>query len=155
MWVPNKSPEEATVAESCEQKMNDANPATGNSTRIPSGFKFRSPWNARAPNLLHEELARECCGEHCLFGVTARAVAGRQDCDDVLFELFGPRAPGEFAVVHLAWSGRECAGQFPSTSVFRTFQHWAIERMGPEADEWEETKRSYENYDKGRNAGRQ
>ena len=37
----------------------------------------------------------------------SQRVARRQDCDDVLFELFGPESQGEFAVVHLVWNGQE------------------------------------------------
>jgi hypothetical protein len=88
----------------------------------------------------HEELARECSADHCLYRVTARAVAQRQDCDDVLFELFGPHAPGEFAVVHLAFAGRERTGQFPTTVLFPNFQDWAARCMYPEADDWDVTE---------------
>ena len=128
----------------------DSTPVTP--SRVPSGFQFRIPWLADAANTSHEELARECSAEHCLFGVTARAVALRQDCDDVLFELFGARAPGEFAVVHLAFAGRERTGQFPSTRVFPTFQDWVAQCMQPEADEWEETERFCDEYTESRNA---
>ena len=94
----------------------DSTPITP--SRVPSGFAYRVPWHATAPDNLHEELAKECCEEHILFGVTARVVAHRQDCDDFLFELFGAHAPGEFAVVHLVFGGRrESNPIWPGTTV--------------------------------------
>ena len=82
----------------------------------------------------------------------ARTVARRRDCDDVLFELFGPDAPGEFAVVHLAWAGRERTARFPRTAVYATFQHWVGECMDPQANEWEAIERDCEEYTKSQNA---
>ena len=128
--------------------MSDTDSTLVTPSRVPSGFTYRIPWHPSTSDNSHEELARECSEEHCLFGVTARAVAHRQDCDDVLFELFGTRAPGEFAVVHLAFAGRERTGQFPSTTIFPTFQLWVAECMQPEANEWEESERFCDEYNK-------
>ena len=133
--------------------MSDTDSTTVTASRVPSGFTYRVPWNASAPGNLHEELGRECSEQHCLFGVTARVVAHRQDCDDFLFELFGARAPGEFAVVHLVFGGRrETNPIWPETRVFPTFQDWVAHCMQPEADEWEETERFCDEYYKNRNA---
>jgi hypothetical protein len=74
-------------------------------SRVPDGFAFQIPWH-KEDQPLHEELRRELSGRHQLYGVTARAVARRQDNDDVLFELFGSNAPAEFAMVHLTGSSR-------------------------------------------------
>jgi len=116
----------------------DSTPVTP--SRVPGGFTYRAPWHASPPGHWHDELARECSEQHCLFGVTARVVARRQDCDDFLFELFGSRAPGEFAVVHLVFgSRRESNPAFPGATVFSTFQDWVVRCMQPEADDWDET----------------
>lgn len=109
-------------------------------SRVPRDFQFRVPWRHQIDNAAQLELAKECSSEHCLFGITARAVACRQDCDDVLFELFGVSTPGEFAVVHLAYSGRERTGRFPSTTIFPTFQDWVARCMTPDSDEWQLTE---------------
>jgi hypothetical protein len=121
--------------------MSDTNSTPDSPSRVPNGFAYRVPWHATTPGDLHEELARECCEEHCLFGVTARVVAHRQDCDDFLFELFGARAPGEFAVVHLVFGGRrETNPNWPETRVFPTFQAWVTHCMQPDADDWDLTE---------------
>jgi len=62
----------------------------------------------------------------------------------VLFELSGPKAPGEFAVVHLAYSGRERTGRFPETTLFPTFDDWVVRCMTPEADDWQLTESAQE-----------
>ena len=52
-----------------------------------------------------DEYAAEIAKGHPLYGVPARAIAKREDCDDVLFQLL--RHLCEYAVVHLTWSGKE------------------------------------------------
>jgi hypothetical protein len=47
---------------------------------------------------LERVLSRELCSGHPLEGRTARAVAARVDCDDVLYWVDGPE---ELVVVHL------------------------------------------------------
>ncbi len=51
---------------------------------------------------LEAELAREVARDHQLYGVTARAIASCDHCDDVLFELPG----GRYAIVHLTYPRR-------------------------------------------------
>ena len=103
----------------------------------PQGFQFRVPWHP-TDQPLHVELAREVSKRHQLFGIEARSVARRQDCDDVLFELFGNDAPAGFAVVRLTWSGRpDQFPTFPSTDLYATFADWVTNRMVPDAEEWE------------------
>ena len=116
-------------------------------SRVPSGFQFREPWCACSLIELQQELERELSVGSCLFGVTACTVARRKDCDDVLFELFGDHAPGEFAKVHLVWSGK-----YPRITVYPTFQHWVSECMQPEADEWETVEKHCDDYNKSRSA---
>jgi len=105
-------------------------------SRVPDGFEFRVPWHC-AEHALREELLCELPTQHRLYGVEARAVARRQDNDDVLFELFGSEAPAEFAVVHLTWSGKPEPGpKYPWTELYGTFSEWVTHRMTPDADEW-------------------
>gem|GEM_PF-3452353 len=109
-------------------------------SRVPDDFLFRIPWH-RTNQPLHEELAREMSPPHQLHGIAARAVARRQDNDDVLFELFGSNAPADFAVVHLTWSGRpDQFSEFPGTELYPTFAAWSAERMTPDVEDWERTE---------------
>jgi hypothetical protein len=109
-------------------------------SRVSDGFQYRVPWH-RTSQTLHDELRRELSSQHQLYGVTARAVARRQDNDDVLFELFGSDAPADFAVVHLTWSGRrDQFPNFPSTELYPTFAHWVANYMTPDADDWDLTE---------------
>ena len=106
-------------------------------SRVPDDFQYRVPWH-RTDRSLHDELRREASRQHPLYGVTARAVARRQDNDDVLFELFGSDAPAEFAVVHLTWSGHpDQFPGFPGTELYPTFAQWVADCMTPDADDWD------------------
>lgn len=106
---------------------------------MPDDFLFRAPWQ-RTSQPLHEELARETSPPHPLHGVAARAVARRQDNDDVLFELYASNAPADFAVVHLTWSGHpDQFPEFPGTELYPTFTAWVAERMAPDVEDWEIT----------------
>jgi len=102
------------------------------------GFEFRVPWHPGDDPRLHEELYRELSKQHQLYGVTARAIACRQDNHDVLFELSGNNLPAAFAVVHLTWSGKpdQYPNKFPSTDLYSTFSDWVTRCMEPDADEW-------------------
>ena len=105
---------------------------------VPDGFQFRAPWRSISEPRLHEELYRELSPQHQLFGVEARAVAVRQDNDDVLFELSRKNAPVRFAVVHLTWSDHsDQFSTFPGTHLYVTFSDWVTNRMIPDADDWE------------------
>jgi hypothetical protein len=107
---------------------------------LPDDFKFRVPWHA-TEQPLHEELARELSKKHQLYGIRARAIARRQDNDDVLFELSGENAPAAFAVVHLTWSGKpDQFPEFPSTELYLTFSDWIARGMTPDANDWELTE---------------
>jgi hypothetical protein len=67
-----------------------------------------SQWAAIDPDdrvRFEDEYAVEIAKGHPLYGVLVRAIAKRQDCDDVLFELL--RHLCEYAVVHLTWTGKE------------------------------------------------
>lgn len=66
--------------------------------------EWLEPWHPVAENPvqvagIERELARELAAEHPLFGLPMRALARRQDCDDVLFAV--EDGSGRVAVVHL------------------------------------------------------
>ncbi len=64
-----------------------------------------------------QELRREICDRHVLYGLPVRPVGRRQDCDDVLFELLD--GSGRLAVVHLTYSRYpEPDPRWPNTTMF-------------------------------------
>jgi hypothetical protein len=84
---------------------------------------------------LTSELEREVGEGHVLFGKKVSALAVRQDCDDVLFEILGDR--GACAVVHLTWSMKtEPTPKFPWTEVFPSIQEWNSLRMIPDHEDF-------------------
>ncbi len=102
----------------------------------PEGLQFLDPWH-QSDQELHEELEREMSPRHQLYGIKARAIALRQDCDDVLFELLGERAPAALAVVHLTWSGKEDRDpRFPWVELYDSFTDWTVRCMLPDAENW-------------------
>ena len=102
---------------------------------------YRAPWRGVDPAAaasLEAQLGRELTRRHVLFGRRVAAVARRQDCDDVLFELDGAGASGAFAVVHLTWSGTEERDpRFPATEVFAARWRFEEQCMLPEAEDFE------------------
>jgi hypothetical protein len=100
---------------------------------------FTTPWfpvpDAQAP-LLVTELHRELAPSHVLYGATVKAIARRQDCDDVLFQVLAPHS--QFAVVHLTFSGRaETSPQWPSTEIFASLDEFVRDRMQRDSEGWE------------------
>lgn len=74
----------------------------------------RSRWLAiegRVATTLEDELRRETPVGHALHGRAVRAVARRQDCDDVAFEVAG----AGLCVVHLTWQ-TETDARWPHVS---------------------------------------
>lgn len=90
---------------------------------VPIEIKWSQPWIPEfdEEDLLVRELQREVCDHHILFGVNARAVGRRIDCDDVLFVTDDPQKP--IAVVHLTWR-IESDPSLPITSIFDGWQDW-------------------------------
>lgn len=74
-----------------------------------------------------KELKRELQGEHDLSTAKARALARREDNDDVLFAL--ENGPAPFAVVHLTWSGKPEANGWPKFTTYQTLARWTVECM--------------------------
>ena len=79
---------------------------------------FLIPWHKYPvkKTYLEEELLREISEKHILYGKKVNAIAHRQDCDDVLFELTDD--PYRYAVVHLTWR-IESNPEWPSTSLYK------------------------------------
>lgn len=93
------------------------------------------PWRAitqgEAP-AFEAELGREIGPGHALEGVHAMAIARRDDCDDVLYALFGHAR--SLAVVHLTWSGqKETTPALPSVELFESWEAWAERGMRVDA----------------------
>ena len=101
-----------------------------------SQIHWREPWLPASPeqaSQVEEELPRELCAGHVLFGRSVTAIGFRQDCDDVLFYL-GEPAPS-FAVVHLTFQ-RETQPMWPETTLFDSISAWVEECMIPDAEEF-------------------
>lgn len=90
-------------------------------------MELLEPWHVpQRADLLERQLATELPRGHALFGVPVRAVAQRQDCDDVLFELLD--GSGRVAVVHLTYS-MNFDPAWPFTTVFNGLPAWTESRM--------------------------
>lgn len=70
--------------------------------------KLLPPWVSVQGTALSKELRLELGSSHPLWGVSVRALAKREDNDDVLFSL--EHGPAPLAVVHLTWTGRPETG---------------------------------------------
>ncbi|MBP2655185.1 MAG: hypothetical protein H6Q73_2754 [Firmicutes bacterium] len=67
-----------------------------------------------------QELYRELCEEHILYGIQVKELARREDRDDVLFLLLD--SSNRYAVVHLTWTGKEEKNSyFPATRLYSNF----------------------------------
>lgn len=69
----------------------------------------------REASQLGRELLRELVDGHPLRGRLARAVARRDDCDDVAFDIAG----GGLCVVHLTWA-QEADARWPRFEFVRS-----------------------------------
>lgn len=74
---------------------------------------------------LERELSQEISPGHVLFGLSARAVARREDCDDVLFAVAGS---SQVAEVHLVYSSEESRSDWPLTVLYRDLSEWQKEQ---------------------------
>lgn len=93
------------------------------------------PWRsvAREPEL-EAQLERELGPDHPLHRVGARAIARRQDNDDVLFAL--DAGPAEFAVVHLTWARDHADTGWPKFELYDTLAEWKRRCMQRDHDDW-------------------
>ena len=92
------------------------------------------PWvpiPAATATAVERELPLELSARHSLQGIRCRALAMRQDCDDVLFAT--PDAEQPFAVVHLTWSGHPDQNEgWPWTIYFDSLDSWRRDCMIPD-----------------------
>lgn len=70
---------------------------------------------------LETQLANETPSGHVLEGMPVRALAQREDCDDVLFELLD--GSQRVAVVHLTYA-HNVDRAWPRTHIFRNLSEW-------------------------------
>lgn len=92
------------------------------------------PWHASEdPDQGVAELKRELPPAHRLTGIPVRAIAYRQDCDDILFAL--EDGTGRVAVVHLTFAVEQDP-RWPDTEIFDSVQHFASTRMRGDHEEF-------------------
>lgn len=106
---------------------------------VPANVGIQEPWaafadgpedQARATKIA-ERLKKDLPNGHVLSGLELKAVARRNDQDDVLFEVFGGDQP--LAVVHVTWQ-RETDPRWPSTKFFQSWDEWVDKVMRPDHD---------------------
>lgn len=103
------------------------------------GICWLVPWrpikDGSADDGLSCELYSELSPRHVLYGIKARPVANRQDCDDTLFELLD--GSGRFAVVHMTFAQHpEPDPRWPETEIYSDWGQFEWERMQPDAANW-------------------
>ena len=100
-------------------------------------MQFLEPWmpvGAGAPQI-EKELAAELGTSHPLKGRDMRAVAVRQDCDDVLF--VSADHPKVVAVIHLTYANRpESDPRWPETTLFESMEDLLERGMKPDHDDF-------------------
>ncbi len=99
-------------------------------------IQWISPWwyfSVDHPELgpaFEAELQKELNASHRLYPhrESARAVAKREDCDDVLFWL--PELNRKVAIVHLTWpQSRELTATWPTTYMFDTLAEFVSKEL--------------------------
>jgi hypothetical protein len=95
--------------------------------------KLAAPWVpiGDSASAFVVELGREISQGHVLSGKSVEAIARRLDRDDVLF-----RVGSNFAVVHLAYSGRESDAAYPATELYKSWLHFVDERVARDSAEY-------------------
>ena len=86
-----------------------------------------SPWRSLRPEevkQLEAELRHEATPLHALYGKKTRAVARREDNDDVLYHISDD---GRYAVAHLTWTGNN-EENWPQVTFYDSLDEW-IERV--------------------------
>src|SRR5678815_2005737 len=92
-------------------------------------MELKAPWyTPEDASDLERELAAELAPGHVLAAVKVKAIARRQDQDDVLFQLLDGSA--RVAVVHLTYAGRGNS-QWPRATLFADFEAWRSEQLLP------------------------
>ena len=70
---------------------------------------------------LEQELSREIIPGHILFGLPIRAIARREDCDDVVFAIVGS---AQVAEAHLVYGGRASHSDWPLSVLYQSLSEW-------------------------------
>ncbi|BDD03903.1 hypothetical protein [Aureibacter tunicatorum] len=88
-----------------------------------NAIEFLQPWyrieESNRSKALENELRKELSPEHQLFNNELKAIAKREDTDDVLFQFDNSE---RYAVVHLTWKNKnEKNHNYPRTEIF---EHW-------------------------------
>jgi hypothetical protein len=96
------------------------------------------PWHpindGRPDDPTAKELYSELCRRHVLYGLKARPIGHRQDCDDFLFELLD--GSGRYAVVHLTYAQHpEPDPTWPETTIYKTWADF-LQTMEADAEDW-------------------
>ncbi|ADB15836.1 hypothetical protein Psta_1154 [Pirellula staleyi DSM 6068] len=103
-------------------------------------MKWLVPWHPVGEDSgqvggMEQELKRELSADHPLFGLPVKALARRQDCDDVLFAL--QDGTGRVAVVHLTWTRNPPERPpWPHTTLFPSLENWAAKGMYADTEEF-------------------
>ena len=96
---------------------------------------WEDPWqpiNEPSPHLINE-LEKELASDHPLYKKKVKPVALGWSGDDVLFEI---EDSGEYAVVHLTWSGKVEPSGFPDSEFFRDWDDFFERRLKPDSIEY-------------------
>jgi hypothetical protein len=105
---------------------------------IPVNIDILKPWEAltgaEKSESFSAQLKTTLPEMHVLNGLKVTAVAARIDRDDVLFEVVGGETP--LAVVHMTWR-KETDPRWPSTKLFRSWEHWVQEDMQPAHEDYD------------------
>jgi hypothetical protein len=99
-------------------------------------ISWLSPWRCLTKNIesIVQELHTELCPQHILYGISVRAIACRQDCDEFAFELLD--GTKRFAIVHLTYTQhREIDPRFPSTELFSDWKSFES-KMSEDNQSW-------------------
>jgi len=102
---------------------------------IPPDVNIVFPWivvDADRAKTLELELLRELSPAHVLKGRRVKALAARDDRDDVLFEVEDNRVV--LAVVHLTYQG-EANANWPKAILFSCWEDWVRDVSIPAHDE--------------------
>ena len=99
--------------------------------------QISEPWLVVSSNKSHfeDELEREVSSEHPLYGKSVKAIAHRQDRDDVLFEVHD--SDFSYATVHLTYK-KEHTQDFPLVSFFKDWNEVYINLIQADIKEWDE-----------------
>lgn len=90
---------------------------------------FLDPWQSSKSIKFFQELQKEMCESHVLFGKNLEIVARREDRDEYLFKYIDEE---KYVQVHLTWRGSVEPDPFwPVTTIYESFEQWKTEIMIP------------------------